>query len=113
MGLQRSERHLKDTNVDRMEFGGQMSPEDIHWEGEEPGTERQIGRGGPGQGAKKGSGRGSAGVGRGRGFPKGQAKDLPPSQNGIGKKGPDDIEILDTGCLIKEVQSFLSLSLSP
>ncbi|CAA6672313.1 unnamed protein product [Spirodela intermedia] len=39
----------------------------------------------------------------GRGVLKGQPKkDLPPSQNGIGKKGPDDIEILDTGSLIKE-----------
>ncbi|CAA7409494.1 unnamed protein product [Spirodela intermedia] len=83
----------------------EISPEDLHWEGEEPGVARRIGRGGPGRGVKKGTGRGSAMAGRGRGVLKGQPKkDLPPSQNGIGKKGPDDIEILDTGSLIKEVE---------
>lgn len=93
-----------------MPFGQQISPEDLHWEGEEPGVARRISRGGPGRGVKKGAGRGGAMAGRGRGVLKGQPKkDLPPSQNGIGKKGPEDIEILDTGSLIKEVQAHLSL----
>lgn len=50
-------------------------------------------------------GRDSApGTGRGRGLPKGQSrKDFPPSQNGIGKKGLDDIRLLHTDSLIKEV----------
>ena len=43
-------------------------------------------------------------VGRGRGVTKGQSrKDFPPSQNGIGKKGSDEIQILHTDTLIKEV----------
>ena len=45
------------------------------------------------------------GVGRGRGTTtKGPSKkDLPLQQNGIGKKGMADIEILHTDTLIKEV----------
>lgn len=44
------------------------------------------------------------GVGRGRGVPKGQSrKDFLSSQNGAGKKAPDDIQILHTDTLIQEV----------
>lgn len=44
------------------------------------------------------------GVGRGRGVTKGQSrKDFLSSQNGIGKKAPDDIQLLHTETLIKEV----------
>lgn len=44
------------------------------------------------------------GAGRGRGGTKGQSKkDLLPSQNGIGKKALDDIQILHTDTLVKEV----------
>lgn len=44
-----------------------------------------------------------AGAGRGRGVGKGQSrKDFLPSQNGIGKKAPDDIQIRHTASLIKE-----------
>lgn len=44
------------------------------------------------------------GAGRGRGTTKGQSKkDFPLQQNGIGKKGMGDIEILHTDTLIKEV----------
>lgn len=44
------------------------------------------------------------GGGRGRGMVKGPSrKDFQPSQNGIGKKGPDDIQLLHTDSLIKEV----------
>lgn len=66
-----------------------------------------MGRGGPGRGIKKSVGRGGAsmqGTGRGRGSAKHSSKkDLPPSQNGIGKRGSDIIEILHTETLIKEV----------
>lgn len=38
-------------------------------------------------------------------------KDFPPSQNGIGKKGSDDIQLLHTDTLIKEVAIALDLYL--
>uniref|UniRef100_A0A1D1XC88 Protein EMSY n=1 Tax=Anthurium amnicola TaxID=1678845 RepID=A0A1D1XC88_9ARAE len=91
----------------------EMSPEDIQWEGEDPGLTRRMGRGGPGRGPKKAGGRGGtvAAAGRGRGSLKNQSKkDFPPSQNGIGKKGAGDIEILDTESLIKEVERVFGSS---
>ncbi|XP_068647305.1 protein EMSY-LIKE 3-like isoform X2 [Aristolochia californica] len=91
----------------------EISPEDIRWEGENPGISRRAGRGGPGRGIKKPMGRGTPvpGAGRGRGAPKGQSKkDFPPSQNGIGKKNADDIEILHTDTLIKEVERVFGAS---
>lgn len=84
----------------------QISPEDIRWEGEDPGVSRRGGRPGPGRGTKKPMTRGGgvAGVGRGRGTTKGQTKkDVPLSQNGVGKKALGDIELLHTDTLIKEV----------
>lgn len=86
----------------------EISPEDIRWEGEDPGINRG-GRPGQGRGLKKSSVRGGAvsGAGRGRGTLKGQPKkDLP--QNGIGKKGSGDIELLHTDTLIKEVEKVFS-----
>lgn len=86
----------------------EISPEDIRWEGEDPGiSHKVIGRGGTGRGAKKPTGRGSVipAAGRGRGSLKNQSKkEFPPSQNGIGKKNSGDIEILHTDTLIKEVE---------
>lgn len=85
----------------------QISPEDIRWEGEDPGiSHKVVGRGVPGRGTKKPTGRGTAvpAAGRGRGSLKNQSKkEFPPSQNGIGKKSSGDIEILHTDTLIKEV----------
>lgn len=84
----------------------QIPSEDIQWEGEVPGISRRMGHSTPGQGIKKSVGHGSSipDVGRGRGGSKNQSKkDYLPSQNGIGKKGSDDIEILHTDTLIKEV----------
>lgn len=47
---------------------------------------------------------GVPGAGRGRGAAKGQSrKDFLSSQNGLGKKVHDDIQILHTDTLIKEV----------
>ncbi|XP_058006860.1 protein EMSY-LIKE 4 isoform X2 [Hevea brasiliensis] len=84
----------------------EISPEDIQWEGEDPGIPHRGGYGGSGHATNRSVGRDSIpGVGRGRGVTKGQSrKDLLPSQNGIGKKLPDDIQILHTDTLIKEVE---------
>ncbi|XP_011037909.1 PREDICTED: uncharacterized protein LOC105134965 isoform X2 [Populus euphratica] len=91
----------------------EISPEDIRWEGEEPGLFRRGGRPGPGRGNKKAIARGGAVVtaGRGRGTTKGQSKkDFPLIQNGIGKKAMGDIEILHTNTLIKEVEKVFGAS---
>ncbi|KAB1224884.1 hypothetical protein CJ030_MR1G008842 [Morella rubra] len=83
----------------------EISPEDIQWVGEDPGISHRSSYGGSGHGTNR-SGRDSLpGVGRGRGVTKGHSrKDFLPSQNGIGKKAPDDIKILQTDTLIKEVE---------
>ncbi|KAK9170069.1 hypothetical protein Syun_002209 [Stephania yunnanensis] len=89
----------------------EIPPEDIRWEGEDPGISSHWNRSAQGRGSKKSGARASAvpGGGRGRGGIKSQAKkDLPPSQNGIGKKVPDDIELLQTDTLIKEVERVFS-----
>lgn len=45
-------------------------------------------------------------AGRGRGGGKGQSrKDFRPSQNGVGRKVPDDIQLLRTDTLVKEVSA--------
>lgn len=82
----------------------QISPEDIQWEGEDPGVSRRGGYGGSGHGMNRPVGRDNVpGAVRGRGVGKGQSrKDFVPSQNGIGKKAPDDIQIRHTASLIKE-----------
>ncbi|XP_044490802.1 protein EMSY-LIKE 3 isoform X2 [Mangifera indica] len=84
----------------------EISPEDIQWEGEDPGISHRGGYGGPGHGVSRTVGRDIfSGAGRGRGVPKGQSrKDFMPSQNGIGKKAPDDIQMRHTASLIKEVE---------
>lgn len=83
----------------------QISPEDIQWVDEDPGISQRGGYGGSGHGMNRSIGRDSVPVsGRGRGIRKGQSrKDFLPSQNGIGKKAPDDIQLLHTDTLIKEV----------
>ncbi|KAK9283615.1 hypothetical protein L1049_011865 [Liquidambar formosana] len=90
----------------------EISPEDIQWEGEDPGIPHRGGYGGSGHGMKRSMGRDSVpGAGRGRGISKGQSKkDFPLSQNGIGKKAPDDIHILHTETLIKEVERVFGAS---
>ncbi|CAA2955020.1 EMSY-LIKE 3-like isoform X1 [Olea europaea subsp. europaea] len=81
----------------------EISPDDIQWEGEDPGICRRGGHGGSGHAMSRPTGRGNApGAGRGRGLTKFR-KDFPPSQNGIGKKGSDIIQLLQTDTLIKEV----------
>ncbi|XWS73472.1 hypothetical protein CRYUN_Cryun02cG0132000 [Craigia yunnanensis] len=92
----------------------EISPEDIRWEGNDPGISRRGGRPGPGRGFKKSMARGDgvAGAGRGMGSLKGQAKkDFPLAQNGVGKKVlVGDIEILHTDTLIKEVEKVFGAS---
>ncbi|XP_027341137.1 protein EMSY-LIKE 3-like [Abrus precatorius] len=88
----------------------EISPEDIQWVGEDPGINHRGGFGGPGNGMGRPIGRDSVpGAGRGRGASKGQSrKDLLPSQNGTGKKTLDDIHILHTETLVKEVERVFS-----
>jgi hypothetical protein len=84
----------------------QISPEDIRWEGEDPGISHRGGHSGQARGIKKTLSRGGVipGAGRGRGLIRGQSKkEFPPSQNGIGRKVSDDIELLNTDTLVKEV----------
>ncbi|KAK6928646.1 ENT domain [Dillenia turbinata] len=84
----------------------EISPEDIQWVGEDPGISHRGGYGGAGHAGRDGI----PGAGRGRGFTKQSKKDFPPSQNGIGKKSSDDIHILHTDTLIKEVERVFSAS---
>ncbi|KAF7101807.1 hypothetical protein CFC21_103038 [Triticum aestivum] len=89
-----------------------IKPEDIIWQGEDPGL-YQGGRGAPGSGGKKSTSRvmPTPGTGRGRGFQKNVSKkDFPRSQNGVGKRSSDDIDILHTESLIKEVERVFSVS---
>lgn len=47
-------------------------------------------------------------TGRGRGHSKGQSrKEISPSQNGVGKKVLDDIELLNTEALVQEVSVYI------
>ncbi|KAL8159461.1 hypothetical protein V2J09_000998 [Rumex salicifolius] len=88
----------------------EMSPEDIRWEGEDPGVSQRGSHGGAGRGGmKKVPPRAAPGPGRGRGALKGQTKnDSFLSQNGIGRKASGDIELLHTDTLIKEVEKIFN-----
>ncbi|XVF75890.1 hypothetical protein PTKIN_Ptkin13bG0223000 [Pterospermum kingtungense] len=91
----------------------EISPDDIRWDGEDPGisyrgghgfhrTKKSFSRGAPAPGP---------GPGRGRGPMKGQSrKEFLPSQNGIAKKLSDDIELLNTETLVKEVERVFDTS---
>ncbi|XP_057495141.1 protein EMSY-LIKE 3-like isoform X1 [Actinidia eriantha] len=90
----------------------EISPDDIQWDGEDPGISRQGAYVGPGHmmGRSIGRGGGLAG-GKGRGVMKGQSrKTFLSSQNGIGKKGSVEIQILQTDTLIKEVERVFGVS---
>nr|XP_029116580.1 protein EMSY-LIKE 3 isoform X1 [Elaeis guineensis] len=83
----------------------EIPPEDIRWEGEDPGISSRVGQGGPSPRTKKPTGGNGAipGAGRGRGLSKNYSKkDFAAAQNGIGKKASDNIEILHTETLLKE-----------
>lgn len=87
----------------------EISTEDIRWEGEDPHVAHRSIRGGLGRGVTKS--RGGAvplGGGRGRGFLLNQRRnDFPPLLNGAKRKNIDEIEILNTETLIKEVENVL------
>ncbi|KAK8713577.1 hypothetical protein V6N13_148790 [Hibiscus sabdariffa] len=89
----------------------EISPDDIRWDGEDPGISY---RGGHGlHGAKKSFSHGAPvpGPGRGRGPVKGlYRKESLPLQNGITKKLSDDIELLNTEALVKEVEKVFDAS---
>ncbi|XP_060958568.1 protein EMSY-LIKE 1 isoform X2 [Cannabis sativa] len=89
----------------------EIPPEDIQWDGADLVISHGGNHGGHGRGHKKPSNRGGAipGSGRGRGPSKVQPKkDFPPTQNGIAKKVSDDIELLNTDALVKEVETVFS-----
>ncbi|XP_074573415.1 protein EMSY-LIKE 3-like [Curcuma longa] len=89
----------------------EIPPEDIRWEGGDPGISHRSG-----QGIKKPSVRTRAvpGARRGRITTKKQAKkDFPPFQNGINKKSADDLEIFNTEILIREVKLFVASNPDP
>ncbi|OMO55173.1 hypothetical protein COLO4_36159 [Corchorus olitorius] len=82
-----------------------ISPDDIRWDGDDPGISYRGGHGS--HGSKKSFSRGAPapGPGRGRGSAKGQVrKEYMPSQNGSVRKLSDDIELLNTETLVKEVE---------
>lgn len=84
----------------------EIPPEDIQWIGEDPGS-HQVSHGGQGHGFGN---QVSHGVRRGRGNPKDQSrKGYPPLQNGD-IKASDEIEILHTDTLIKEVEKVFDAS---
>ncbi|KAK8628779.1 hypothetical protein V6N13_009362 [Hibiscus sabdariffa] len=89
----------------------EISPDDIRWDGEDPGISYRRGHGF--HGAKKSFSRGdpTPGPGRGRGSMKGQSrKELLPSQNGTGKKLSNEIELPNTEMLVKEVERVFDTS---
>lgn len=89
----------------------EIPPEDIRWEGEDPGISRTRGRGARGRGRMKFSNRGGGslpGAGSGRGSSIGEFRsELPAPQTGNVKKVPDEIEILHTDTLIAEVERIV------
>ncbi|KAE8125361.1 hypothetical protein FH972_020180 [Carpinus fangiana] len=91
----------------------EISPEDIRWEGEDPGIMRRGGHGGQARGVRKPLSHTGiiSSVGRGRGSTKSHSKkELLPTQNGIGRKASDDLELLNTDSLVKEVERVFSAS---
>jgi hypothetical protein len=85
-----------------------MGPEDIRWQDDDSGVDPMayLRRAAPGNMGRKPTSRGGpmSGPGRGRGFQKNTSKkDVPSPQNGVGKRSSDDIDILHTESLIKEV----------
>lgn len=88
----------------------EISPQDIRWEGKDPGIAH---RGGCGFNKSMSRSGAIAGGGRSRGTTKGPSEEyFPPLRNGIGRKAAlVDIEILHTDTLIKEVEKVMSASL--
>ncbi|XP_071696697.1 protein EMSY-LIKE 3-like [Rutidosis leptorrhynchoides] len=91
----------------------EISPNDIRWKWEDVGISNGSGRGGSGRGIKNPTARGGtiAGSGRGRGIAKGQSKkETPPLQKGVVKRPLNNIELLHTDTLVKEIDKVFSSS---
>lgn len=89
----------------------EISPNDIRWKWEDVGIAHRGGRSGSSRGIKNPTARGgtAAGSGRGRVIPKGQSKkEVPPLQNNVAKRPLNDIEILHTDTLVKEIDKVFS-----
>ncbi|XP_074579546.1 protein EMSY-LIKE 3-like [Curcuma longa] len=89
----------------------EIAPEDIRWADNEPGKSKPGDHHRPGLGSKKSRLNGiSPGFGRGRG-PKNQfSKNYMSSQNWSGKKGFQNITILDTKVIVRDVERILDIS---
>ncbi|KAE8660321.1 Protein EMSY-LIKE 3 [Hibiscus syriacus] len=79
----------------------EISPEDIRWEGEDPGITRRGGRPGPGQGGKKSMARGGGVVGAGRDT---LIKEV---EKVFGASHPDPVEIEKAKKVLKEHEQAL------
>ncbi|XP_038702262.1 protein EMSY-LIKE 1-like isoform X1 [Tripterygium wilfordii] len=91
----------------------EISPEDIRWEGEDPGISHHGALGLQGHGINKPLSRGRfiPSVGRGTESLKEHSKiEFLPSQNGVPIKLADDIELLNTETLVREVEQIIVLS---
>ncbi|KAF2289468.1 hypothetical protein GH714_036425 [Hevea brasiliensis] len=90
----------------------EISPEDIQWEGVDPGISLLGAHGGPGHGIKKSMRHVSyPSGGRGRGSIKGESRrEFLPTQNGFTKKVSNDIELFNTETLVQEVEKVFALS---
>ncbi|XP_076892007.1 protein EMSY-LIKE 3-like isoform X2 [Bidens hawaiensis] len=89
----------------------EISPNDIRWKWEDVGVSSRGGRSGLGRGIKTSTGRvgPTSGVGRGRVIAKGPPKkEVPSKDNGIAKKPPNNIELLHTDTLVKELDKVFS-----
>ncbi|KAA0043724.1 protein EMSY-LIKE 1-like isoform X2 [Cucumis melo var. makuwa] len=88
----------------------EIPPEDIRWDNEDPGMTHRGGHGGQSRVYRRSQSLGGGG-GRGRGHSKSQSrKEVSPSQNGVGKKVLDDIELLNTEALVQEVEKVFNTS---
>ncbi|XP_031738481.1 protein EMSY-LIKE 1 isoform X2 [Cucumis sativus] len=88
----------------------EIPPEDIRWDSEDPGMTHRGGHGGQSRVYRRSQSLGGGG-GRGRGHSKSHSrKEVSPSQNGVGKKGLDDIELLNTEALVQEVEKVFNTS---
>lgn len=89
-----------------MSLSFQIPPEDIQWEGVDPGISLRGAHSGPGHGIKKSMshvGYPSGGRGRGGSIKGESRREFLPTQNGFTKKVSDDIELFNTETLVQEV----------
>ncbi|XP_022982968.1 protein EMSY-LIKE 1-like isoform X1 [Cucurbita maxima] len=89
----------------------EIPPEDIQWDWEDLRMTHRGGHSGRLFRRTQSSGGFAPGAGRGRGRSMSQSrKEISPSQNRVGKKAVDDIELLNTEVLVKEVEKVFNSS---